>query len=148
MERRRRKMHAGECPAGDWAQGTRGAHIKHVAHVCDAGRVEIERLVERRVLPSRRWGIRSEARCEAERQMGSGAAVAQVACRGGPGGRLGTGQAAERTRNMEFMDVTLDVSKLSGWLNAVFCRVEGGGYEARRGARPRGKWAVERRWRE
>ena len=25
---------------------------------------------------------------------------------------------AERTRNMYFMSVTLDVSKLSGWLNA------------------------------
>ena len=69
------------------------AHPKHGVHGCDVGRVEIERLVERRVLPSRRWGIRSEARCEAERQMGSGAAVAQVACRGGPGGRLGAGQA-------------------------------------------------------
>ena len=31
---------------------------------------------------------------------------------------------AERTRNMPIMLVTLDVSKVSGWLNAdVFCRV-------------------------
>ena len=31
---------------------------------------------------------------------------------------------AERTRNMLSMDVTLDVSKLSGWLNAAAdCRV-------------------------
>ena len=32
---------------------------------------------------------------------------------------------AERTWNMKLMVVTLDVSKLSGWLNAdAFCRVE------------------------
>ena len=34
---------------------------------------------------------------------------------------------AERTSNMDTMLVTLDVSKLSGWLNAyVLCRVERG----------------------
>ena len=32
----------------------------------------------------------------------------------------------ERTENMESMSVTLDVSRLSGWLNALaYCRVEG-----------------------
>ena len=32
---------------------------------------------------------------------------------------------AERTLNMPYMFVTLDVSKLSGWLNAlVYCQVE------------------------
>ena len=32
---------------------------------------------------------------------------------------------AERTLNMPYMVVTLDVSKLSGWLNAnAYCRVE------------------------
>jgi hypothetical protein len=32
---------------------------------------------------------------------------------------------AERTRNMDAMDVTLEVSRLSGWLNAdADCRVE------------------------
>ena len=32
---------------------------------------------------------------------------------------------AERTANMFCMSVTLDVSRLSGWLNAAtFCRVE------------------------
>jgi len=38
--------------------------------------------------------------------------------------RLKTGWArAERTRNMAYMLVTLDVSKLSGWLNAdASCR--------------------------
>ena len=35
-----------------------------------------------------------------------------------------------RTRNIEFMSVTLDVSILSGWLNAdASCRVEKGAHE-------------------
>ena len=35
------------------------------------------------------------------------------------------GAGAERTQNMLAMVVTLDVSQLSGWLNAAaFCRVE------------------------
>ena len=34
-------------------------------------------------------------------------------------------RAGERTENMAYMSVTLEVSKLSGWLNAVAtCRVE------------------------
>ena len=34
---------------------------------------------------------------------------------------------AERTSNMDRMSVTLDVSRLSGWLNALApCQVEGG----------------------
>ena len=40
-----------------------GAHVEHVDHGCDAGRVEVERLVERRrVLPSGKEGraMRSE----------------------------------------------------------------------------------------
>ena len=38
---------------------------------------------------------------------------------------LGARARAERTSNMRPMDVTLDVSKLSGWLNAVaHCQVE------------------------
>ena len=45
--------------------------------------------------------------------------------RGGPDSRLGARARAERTRNMYHMVVTLDVSKLSGWLNAdAPCRVE------------------------
>ena len=44
---------------------------------------------------------------------------------------------------MEFMDVTLDVSKLSGWLNAVFCRVEGGDMKRGevRGREANGQWS-------
>ena len=47
---------------------------------------------------------------------------------------------AERTQNIAFMAVTLEVSKLSGWLNAdALCRVERRGHtlrgEVRRGRR-------------
>ena len=42
----------------------RRAHREHVAHVCDARSVKIQRLVERScVLPSRKEGIRCVARC-------------------------------------------------------------------------------------
>ena len=48
---------------GGW-QGTRGAHLEHVLHACDAGRVEAQRLVERpRVLPSREGGVGGGAAC-------------------------------------------------------------------------------------
>ena len=49
----------------------------------------------------------------------------------------GTGHMhGERTWNTLFMFVTLDVSKLTGWLNCLaFCRVEGRACDAGRGAR-------------
>jgi hypothetical protein len=49
---------------------------------------------------------------------------------------LGARARAERTANMAYMVVTLEVSKLSGWLKAVApCRVEGRGTcDAGRGA--------------
>eukprot|EP00964_Phaeocystis_antarctica_P018609 scaffold10266_cov58-Phaeocystis_antarctica.AAC.4 len=55
----------GEGPTqGCGGQGTRGAHVEHVVHVCDLGRVEAERLVERvRLLPSRKAGMRCGRRC-------------------------------------------------------------------------------------
>ena len=44
---------------GSVGRGTRGAHRKHVVHGCDAGRVEAQRLVERRQpLPSGKERIR------------------------------------------------------------------------------------------
>ena len=54
----------------------------------------------------------------------------------GPTQGCGGGRAhAERTQNMDCMVVTLEVSKLSGWLNAfVHCRVEGRACDAGRGA--------------
>ena len=56
--------------------------------------------------------------------------------RGGSDSRLeGARARAERTRNMACMVVTLDVSKLSGWLNAdASCRVERRACDAGRGA--------------
>ena len=55
----------GEGPTqGCGGQGTRGAHGEHPAHVRDLGHVEAELLVERRrVLPSRKAGMRCEKRC-------------------------------------------------------------------------------------
>ena len=61
---------------------------------------------------------------EGERACGAAAGARGVHAddprRGGCGGRA---RAAERTRNMALMLVTLDVSKLSGWSKAAaFCR--------------------------
>ena len=43
----------------------------------------------------------------------------------GPKGDQGCGARAERTSNMDSMVVTLDVSRLSGWLNAdALCPAE------------------------
>ena len=62
---------------GCW-QGTRGAHLKHLLHGCDAGRVPTQWLVERRrALPSRKGSI------------GRG-----VACR--PGGSVGWRRREQR----------------------------------------------------
>ena len=104
--------------AGD--QGT-PAYRKHVSHVRDARRVEAQRLVERiRPLPSRKEGVRSGARCKPG-QWAWGDGGIRTACRWGGGG---SGARAERTRNMPPMLVTLDVPKLSGWLNVdASCRV-------------------------
>ena len=53
----------------------------------------------------------------------------------GPTQGCGGRARAERTLNMRYMFVTLDVLKLSGWLNAVAdCRVERRACGVRRGA--------------
>ena len=53
----------------------------------------------------------------------------------GPTQNLGARARAERTENMWLMVVTLDVSKLSGWLNTdAYCRVERRACDARREA--------------
>ena len=45
---------------------------------------------------------------------------------------FGAGHGEERTPNMPFMFVTLEVSKLSGWLNAdAYCRESKGGHTVR-----------------
>ena len=114
----------------------RGAHPEHVTHVRDAGRVEAERLVERiRGLPSRKEGARCRARCGPKAGEGVGRRRHERhARREGPAVKAGGYRAcAERTENMPSMSVTLDVLKLSGWLNAVAnCRVESRAYDAGR----------------
>ena len=69
-----------------------------------------------------------------ERAWGDGSA--QRRAREWPDSRLwGARARAERTWNMTPMFVTLDVSKLSGWLNAdACCRVERRACDAGRGA--------------
>ena len=53
----------------------------------------------------------------------------------GPTQGCGVRARAERTENMDCMFVTLDVSKLSAWLNAdASCRVERRACDAERGA--------------
>ncbi len=53
-----------------------------------------------------------------------GVVAAQAACTGRARLKAGSRARAERTLNIWYMFVTLDVSKLSGWLNGVDCRVE------------------------
>eukprot|EP00964_Phaeocystis_antarctica_P004350 scaffold2361_cov91-Phaeocystis_antarctica.AAC.1 len=75
---------------------------------------------------------RRSVRCGAKCGLGTGghrpaAAHKRHAREEGPALKAGGGyrECAERTENMPRMSVTLDVSKLSGWLNASPpCRVE------------------------
>ena len=58
--------------------------------------------------------------------------VPNSACRGGLDCRYGAGHGEERTWNMLRMSVTLEVSKLSGWLNAdASCREPKRGHTVR-----------------
>ena len=85
--------------------------------------------------------------------MGGGDAIGMCTGRCGPGGvrawdtatqsactgmvrpNAGGRARAERTSNIHFMSVTLDVSKLSGWLNVdAHCRVERRACNVKRGA--------------
>ena len=59
------------------------------------------------------------------RAWAGGSARAACTARGSGCECWGARACAERTANMRYMSVTLDVSKLSGWLNAsAYCRVE------------------------
>ena len=56
-----------------------------------------------------------------------GAAAAHAACGKAPTVQAEGSARAERTENMYAMSVTLEVSRLSGWLNAdMLCRVKNG----------------------
>jgi len=80
-------------------RGTLGAHVKHSVHVLDAGRVEAQRLVERRSgLPSRKKKHEKSGARRAWTREGVGAAAAQAACRQRTQvRRLLAGARAERT---------------------------------------------------
>ena len=91
----RRQLACKESQAGNGGQGTRGAHIEHVAHGCDAGRVEAQRLVERRrALPSQQRAC-EEARMQGEARTGDGRVWGdvrrQVACKESQAGDGGQG---------------------------------------------------------
>ena len=96
------------------------AHIEHVAHVCDAGGVKAQRLIESiRTLPSPKGGIRQrdDAPCCTERCGTEGRANRQRtrrACVAQLGSVRAEGAGGRRTENMRLMSVTLEVSKLSG----------------------------------
>ena len=71
-------MHGDGPTQGCRGQGTRGAHVEHLVHGRDLGRIEAERLVEhRRALPSRKAGMQCAARCElgGVRALGGGEAI-------------------------------------------------------------------------
>ena len=120
--------------------GMRGGRLK-----AGGGRARAERtqnmpcmLVTLDVSKLSGW-LKALADCRVERRAcDAGRGAAREACEGfgwrrrnrhvqggGRGGRLKAVERAERTWNMRCMLVTLDVSKLSGWLNTVaYCRVE------------------------
>ena len=99
--------------------GAGGAHLKHAVHACDLGCIKFHGLVERhRMLPGRNEKRAYDAGRGASLEAGEAASDrAQAACTGGLDCRFGVGHREERTENMVYMVVTLDVSKLSGWLN-------------------------------
>ena len=79
-----------------------GAHEEHVVHGCDAGRVEAQRLVERRrVLPRverRAYTVRGKVRATGVQQEGGALAIAVQAARRGALDCMQIG--AEHTWNM------------------------------------------------
>eukprot|EP00964_Phaeocystis_antarctica_P059035 scaffold35033_cov54-Phaeocystis_antarctica.AAC.2 len=110
------------------------AHVEHVAHVCDAGGVEAQRLVERpRLLPRverRTCGVGRGARVGGQQAVDDRGGKQ----RAGEGATAdwGAGHGEERTENIPPMFVTLEVSRLSGWLNAAAtCRESKEGHAVR-----------------
>eukprot|EP00964_Phaeocystis_antarctica_P096638 scaffold62917_cov58-Phaeocystis_antarctica.AAC.2 len=121
---------------GGATSGICGAHPEHAIHVCDAGRVEAQQLIERRRVLRRKEGIRCDAwystrggravrRLRREQRVGAGTDWSDWVA----------GHAVERTLNMPYMLVTLDVSRFRSLLNAdASCRVERRAYDAGQGA--------------
>jgi len=130
----------GRAPVQIWGRARGGVRLEHVAHICDAGGVESQQMVEglrvskhaahvrdaggvetQRLVERRRFLPRVESR-----ECGAGVCRRWLDC------RLGAEHAEERTLNMLFMDVTLEVSKLSGCLNAdADCRQSKRGHKVR-----------------
>ena len=76
-------------------------------------------------------------RAASQEAGGPRAMEAQAACRRGLDCRLGAGHGEERTENIDCMSVALEVSKLSGWLNAcASCRESKGGHSVLDDVRP------------
>ena len=96
--------------------------------------------VERRAYDADRGVGREAGGC------GPAAAHERHAQREGPAVKAGGARAcAERTPNMALMVVTLDVSQLSGWLNAyAYCRVETRGVRCGARRAGRGRDGVDR----
>ena len=83
-----------------WGKARRGAHVEHVSHVCDAGGVEAQRLVERRRALPRVEGRACDAGRGADRQAGGGGRprCTQRAAEGSTADwEQGTGRSAPRT---------------------------------------------------
>ena len=98
------------------------AHDEHIAHVRDAGRVEAQRLVERRRgLPSRKAGVCDAMReVRAERRGVGGNGGASSVYGDGPTEARGPGHA--RTLNIKLISVTPEVFQLE--ISASkFCRL-------------------------
>ena len=96
-----------------------GAHPEHAVHVCDAGSVEAQRLVEALRVLSRvasRAYIRCVTSCVRAGRRGRRRATAgHAACAGGKARlcaeHIGTGRGKEHTQNMRYMLVTPEVSQ-------------------------------------
>ena len=85
-------------PFGSMAR--EGAHVEHIAHGCDAGGVEAQRLVERRRTLPRVARRACGAVRGSGREAGGGGhrtTAAHAACRGGRDCRLVAGRGEERT---------------------------------------------------
>jgi len=113
------------------AKGTRAAHVEHGVHGRDAGGVEAQRLVKRRrALPrveGRACGVGRERWEPGGGRVWGVVAAHKRHARARPDSRpVGAKGTAECAKNMRYMSVTLEVSKLSGWLKAdACCQVEG-----------------------
>ena len=89
------------------------AHVEHEAHVCDAGGVEAQRLVERRrVLPRVGRGAYGAVRGAGPEGGGGGQPRRTHSVQGEARLQIGGRTGVERTLNMPYMFVTPEISQL------------------------------------